>query len=85
MNASSAVMYIYCFDRMIRGEVYKHGTSTFAAEYYISKIREDYGRKYSKKAIESLEKHIQYMKSKNFNNKSLESVLEAQKEFDSLY
>ncbi|HHX68505.1 MAG TPA: DUF262 domain-containing protein [Gallicola sp.] len=85
MNASSAVMYIYCFDRMIRGEVYKRGTSTFAAEYYISKIREDYGREYSKKAIESLEKHIQYMKSKNFNNKSLESVLEAQKEFDSLY
>lgn len=84
MNSSSAVMYIYCFDRMMKGEVYKRGTSAFAAEYYISRIREDYGRDYSKKAIESLEKHVQYMKSKNFTNKSLEDALEAQKEFEEL-
>jgi hypothetical protein len=84
MNSSSAVMYIYCFDRMMKGEVYKRGTSTFAAEYYISKIREDYGREYSNKAIESLEKHIQYMKSRSIPNKSLEDVLEAQKEFEEL-
>lgn len=32
MNSSSAVMYIYCFDRMMKGEVYKRGTSAFAAE-----------------------------------------------------
>jgi len=84
MNSSSAVMYIYCFDRMMKGDVYKRGTSTFAAEYYISKIREDYGREYSKKAIESLEKHVQYMKSRSVSNKSLEDVLEAQKEFEEL-
>ena len=84
MNTSSAVMYIYCFDRMMKGDVYKRGTSTFAAEYYISRIREDYGREYSRKAIESLEKHVQYMKSRSVSNKSLEDVLEAQKEFEEL-
>lgn len=84
MNSSSAVMYIYCFDRMMKGEVYKRGTSTFAAEYYISKIREDYGKEYSKKAIESLGKHIEYLNSKNFTTKSLEDVLEAQKEYEEL-
>ncbi len=84
MNSSSAVMYIYCFDRMMKGEVYKRGTSAFAAEYYISWIREDYGKEYSKKAIKSLQKHDQYMKSKNFTNRSLEDTLEAQKELEEL-
>lgn len=84
MNSNSAAMYIDCFDRMIRGEVYKRGTSTFAAEYYIAKIREDYGKEYSKKAIESLRKHIEYLKSKNFTNKGLEEVLENQQEFDTI-
>lgn len=84
MNSSSAVMYIYCFDRMMKDEVYKGGTSAFAAKYYISRIRENYGKEHSKKAIESLEKHVQYMKSKNFTNRSLEDTLEAQKELEEL-
>ena len=84
MNPSSAVMYIYCFNRMMTGDVYKRGTSTFAAEYYISKIREDYGVEYSKKAIESLEKHIKYINSRNFTNKGLEDLLVIQKEIDNI-
>ena len=84
MNPSSAVMYIYCFDRMMVGDVYKRGTSAFAAEYYISKIREDYGIEYSKRAIESLEKHIKYINSRNFTNKGLEDVLAAQKRIDNI-
>lgn len=84
MNSSSVIMYVYCFDRMMKGEVYKRGTSTFAAEYYISKIREDYGKEYSKKAIDALEKHIEYLKSKGYTTNSLEGVLEGQKEFNEL-
>ncbi len=84
MNPSSAVMYIYCFDRMMAGDVYKRGTSAFAAEYYISKIREDYGIEYSKRAIESLEKYIKYINSRNFTNKGLEDVLSAQKRIDNI-
>ena len=59
-------------------------TSAFAAEYYISKIREDYGIEYSKRAIESLEKHIKYINSRNFTNKGLEDVLSAQKRIDNI-
>ena len=82
MNSNSAAMYIDCFERMINGEVYKRGTSGFAADFYINKIREDYGSEYSKKAIESLEKHIQYLQSKNFGTKVLEEVLEKQKQIE---
>lgn len=84
MNSNSAYMYIDCFAKMMTGEVYKRGTSRFAAEYYISKIREEYGKEYSKKAIEALEKHINYLEKNGTTNNSLKEVLNNQKLFDEL-
>jgi hypothetical protein len=82
MNSNSAKMYIDCFVRMIEGEVYKRATSSFAAELYINKIREDYGKEKAEKAIESLEKHIKYLKGNGYSTKSLEQVFQEQKEMN---
>ena len=80
MDRNSAAMYIDCFTRMTEGEVYKRGTSAFAAELYINRIRNDYGKEMAQKAIESLEKHVQYAKEKGYKNAGLEEVLQRQKE-----
>lgn len=75
MNVSSAAMYIDCFLHMMSGEVYKRSISVPAAEYYINNIRNDYGDEYYNKALESLEKHIEYGNSKGFKNVSLKELL----------
>jgi hypothetical protein len=78
MNPSSAAMYVECFQKMMSGILYTRGTSVFAAEYYINKIREDYGVEYSNNAIEALRRHIDYLHSTGSKNNGLQEVLKNQ-------
>ncbi len=78
MNNNSASMYIDCFIKMFNGEAYKREVSIYAAEFYINKIREDYGAKRASNAIESLRKHIEYLKEKGYRSNGLEEVLKHQ-------
>ena len=68
MNGASALMYIDCFLRMMKGECFKRGTSEYAINYYVEQIAKDFGEKYQKNAVQSVKKHHQYLKSINHNS-----------------
>lgn len=63
MNRSSAVMYIYVVDCMLKGNVYKRAISTKATEKYFKEIYEEYGKSGLCNALQATREHIRYRKN----------------------
>jgi len=80
MNRRSAEIYIDDFIKMMNGELFKRSISSLAAKIFIERIRDDFGKKYSKKALKSLEANLNYQKECGMGkNSKLYSVLDEQK------
>ena len=62
-NRSSAVMYIYVVDCMLKGNVYKRAISTKATEKYFKEIYEEYGKSGLCNALQATREHIRYRKN----------------------
>lgn len=64
MNPASADFYIKSLRDMMRGQVFKKTINMEATEYYLKNIREDYGNDGLKKALTSIDLHINYYESR---------------------
>lgn len=60
MNEGSAQAFITIFLAMMSGEVYKRAFNNDTNEFLLGKIRQDYGEVSFKKALEAVQKHIDY-------------------------
>jgi 5-methylcytosine-specific restriction enzyme A len=60
MNEGSAQAFITIFLAMMNGEVYKRAFNNDTNEFLLERIRQDYGEASFKKAIDAVQKHIDY-------------------------
>ncbi|MBG0751122.1 MULTISPECIES: HNH endonuclease [Pectobacterium] len=65
LNENSAKDYINNLKHMLNGEVFKRTLSAGSFEYYLIKIREDFGIELFRKAILSVGMHIDYYEDTN--------------------
>ena len=63
MNPASALMYVQAFLGMMEGECYKRAINGTATEYFLEMILADYGQGALKKALSSVDEHIEYYES----------------------
>jgi 5-methylcytosine-specific restriction enzyme A len=60
MNTNSAADYLSNFSHMMKGEKFTRTMKGEATEYFIVKIREDFGNNYFLNALHSVEQHVDY-------------------------
>lgn len=60
MNEKSAEMYVRNFRKIMDGKVYKRTMSKYAHDYYLTRIRADYGVKKLLTAVDAVKKHVAY-------------------------
>lgn len=60
INKNSMKDYINCFKAMMEGKVYKRTINNEATSYYLQEILKDYGTEQLKKAINSVQAHVEY-------------------------
>ncbi|MFJ5366858.1 HNH endonuclease [Pectobacterium punjabense] len=75
LNENSAKDYINNLKHMLNGEVFKRTLSAGSFEYYLIKIREDFGIELFRKAILSVGMHIDYYEDTNKPQKLKKHVL----------
>jgi hypothetical protein len=61
MNLSSAIMYVAAIEAMFNGRVYKKQINNFATDYYLNKIKEEFGEERYKLAKNAVELNKEYM------------------------
>ena len=82
VKESSLSDYIYAFKHMMNGERYTRTINYTATKYYLENILKDFGYKYFKNALYSLELHINYYEGiQNITMKKQRRLLE---EFNSI-
>jgi len=60
MNEGSAQAFITIFLAMMNGEVYKRAFNNDTNKFLVKSIRQDYGEIYFRKALDAVQKHIDY-------------------------
>jgi predicted restriction endonuclease len=75
-NASSAVTVIQVFQKMLNGERFTRTLSVEYFEYYLYRIYTDFGIAKLDTALNSLNKHIFYIKTKGDSKVKLKSVIQ---------
>lgn len=74
MNENNAFMTITAVKFLLDGEVYKRALSAKALDKYLDNILNDYGKTALSRALDSMDKHIEYRHSKNHNVDALIKV-----------
>lgn len=75
MNSASVTMYIAALEHMLKGEMYKRRVSARDLEYFLNKIKEDYGVESLKKAINATKENIKYAESFGKKGEHLKEVI----------
>lgn len=63
MNKTSATIYLFVHQYMMAGRCYKRAINGASTEYFLEKIKADYGLQYLEKALLAVEQHMQYRAS----------------------
>lgn len=74
MNRNSVIMYLYAINGMLNGTIYKRAISAKAVRRYFDIIFREYGSEGLKKAIHSVELHINYRKECGHTIDSIEEI-----------
>lgn len=80
INPSSAKMYVYVVECMLRGETYKRTISSTATRQYLRNIERDYGAAGLQRALQALDGHIRYRHQCGQIVISLEKILKQYRE-----
>ena len=76
MAANSAKDYVNVLKYMLEGKCYIRTLNTYATEYYIVHIRNDYGEKAYRAAIEATKRHVSYYYSLGYGKRrAIEALL----------
>ncbi|MGI6235786.1 MAG: hypothetical protein ACOYI6_11145 [Christensenellales bacterium] len=76
MNEGSAQAFITIFLAMMNGEVYKRAFNNDTNKFLLESIRQDYGEINFKKALDAVQKHIEYYSTlDNGNLKGLQTIV----------
>ncbi|MDD2435767.1 MAG: hypothetical protein PHO63_05925 [Bacilli bacterium] len=67
MDKNSAIFYIEQVIGLITGTEYRYFTSEEATDYYIYKIKEDYGIEGIRNCLKAIEYHIEWQEKKSKN------------------
>lgn len=74
-NANSANMTIRSLRHMLNGERYRRALTLDATDYFLSRIREEYGNEGLQKALAGLSAHIDYRHSTGVTVPGLQTIL----------
>ena len=74
MNINSAADYLSNFLHMMKGEKFTRTMKGDATEYFIVKIKNEFGNKYFLNALDSVEKHVDYYE--NLGRRNLPNIRE---------
>lgn len=74
-NSNSASMTIRSLRHLINGERYRRALTVEATDYFLGRIREEYGSEGLRVALRGLSSHIDYRHSTGVNVPSLQSIL----------
>ena len=74
MNRNSAFIYVYVFQCMLNGEVYKRAISVRATRYYFDHILVDFGKEALRGAISATEQHVEYLMERGNPCESLRAL-----------
>jgi 5-methylcytosine-specific restriction protein A len=75
-NANSANMTIRSLRHMLNGERYRRAMTLDATDYFLSRIRDEYGSQGLQKALVGLSAHIDYRHLTGVNVPGLQTILE---------
>lgn len=75
-NANSASMTIRSLRHMLNGERYRRALTLGATEYFLGRIRDEYGNQGLQKALTGLSAHIDYRHSTGVAVPGLQAILE---------
>jgi 5-methylcytosine-specific restriction protein A len=75
MNANSANMMIRSLRHMLNGERYRRALTLDATDYFLGRIREEYGNHGLQKALAGLSAHIDYRHSTEVAVPGLQTIL----------
>jgi 5-methylcytosine-specific restriction protein A len=75
LNANSANMTIRSLRHMLNGESYRRALTVEATDYFLGRIREEYGSQGLQKALAALTAHIDYRHSTGVNVPGLQTIL----------
>ncbi|RNF31078.1 hypothetical protein NM04_09045 [Massilia aurea] len=74
-NPNSASMTIRSLRHLLNGERYRRALTVGATDYFLERIREEYGNEGLHKALAGLSAHIEYRNSQNVNVPGLDTIL----------
>jgi multimeric flavodoxin WrbA len=63
MNEGSALDYLYIFQNMMNGNVFKRAMSIESHRFFLDNIRKDYGEPHFQNALQAVEEHAKYYAS----------------------
>ena len=75
LNANSANMMIRSLRHMLNGERYRRALTLDATDYFLGRIREEYGNHGLQKALAGLSAHIDYRHSTGVAVPGLQTIL----------
>ncbi|WP_314437102.1 hypothetical protein [Massilia timonae] len=74
-NPNSARINIRSLRHMLNGERYRRALTIGATDYFLQRIREEYGNDGLRKALAGLSAHIEYRNSQNVKVPGLDTIL----------
>jgi 5-methylcytosine-specific restriction protein A len=75
LNVNSANMAIRSLRHMLNGENYRRALTVAATDYFLGRIRKEYGPQGLQKALAALSAHINYRHSTGVNVPALQTIL----------
>lgn len=75
LNANSANMTIRSLRHMLNGERYRRALTLNATDYFLRRIREEYGNQVLQKALAGLSAHIDYRHSTGVTVPGLQTIM----------
>lgn len=75
-NPNSASMTIRSLRHLINGERYRRALTVEATDYFLSRIKDEYGHEGLRVALRGLSSHIDYRHSTGVSVPSLQSILD---------
>ncbi|WP_306394738.1 hypothetical protein [Telluria beijingensis] len=74
-NPNSASMTIRSLRHLLNGERYRRALTIGATDYFLGRIREEYGNEGLRKALAGLSAHIEYRNSQDVKVPGLDTIL----------